>query len=146
MTISLEVRRAPDLKAYFFRRRIYLYRIWGQVEFREPRGWSQTHLAIVDTGAPYSVIPAFLWKTLAMEPLFKTPLQGIAPGRRATVDALLARVSGRIRDTKNRTRAFPIYAMLATSDHVPLILGWSGLLDRSKLVVDAPRNKAWLEF
>jgi len=118
----------------------------GQVQLKQPRTWSEPLIAIVDTGAPYSVIPASVGRTLRIEPLFKTSLRGIAPGKRAKVDAILAKVDLRILDAENVSPTFRICANLAKTERVPLILGWHGLLDRARLIVDVPRRVAYLQI
>ena len=103
-------------------------------------------MAIVDTGAPYSLIPLSLWLSLRIERLAQLPLRGIAPGKAAELDAVLAKVSGQLLDVKHVSPRLFLRAMLADTDQVPLILGWSGCLDRAKLILDTPRRLAWLEF
>lgn len=146
MRIALEVLREVDLGASRRHRRIFLYRLWARVRFQQTRGWSEAHPAILDTGAPYSLVPASLWPRLHLEPLAQLPLRGIVPGEAAELEATLAKVSGRLLDARHVSPRLTLRAMLVKTDHVPLILGWSGCLDRARLVVDTPRHRAWLEF
>ena len=146
MRIALEVRRTLDLRALQAGRRLYLYRLWTRVRFRQTRGWSEDHLAIVDTGAPYSVIPAAIWPALRTQRLAETPLRGIVPGKDAKVTAVLSRISGQVLDSRNASFPLKLWAMLVRTESVPLILGWLGFLDRCKLVLNSPRHSAWLEF
>ena len=116
------------------------------MRFRTARGWTEAHSAIVDTGAPYSLIPLSLWPALQTERLCELPVRGLVPGRHAELDATLAKVSGRLLDASHRSRSLSLWAMLADTDQVPLILGWAGCLDRATLVLNARRHLAWLEF
>ena len=61
MRIRIEVRRTLDLDAFERGQAIFLYRCWVRLQLRLARGgWSSHHLALIDTGAPYSVLPATL--------------------------------------------------------------------------------------
>ena len=144
--ITLEIQRTLDLGASRPHRRLFLYRLLARVRFRTPRGWSDYHVAIVDTGAPYSVLPLSLWPALRVERLLKLPLRGIIPGKSAELSADLARVSSQLLDAKRFSPTLFLWAMLAPTDQVPLILGWFGCLDRAKLALDSKRHFAWLEF
>lgn len=146
MRIHLEIQRTLDLGASHSRRQLFLYRLTAWVRFRQTRGWSDYHVAIVDTGAPYSLIPLSLWPALRMERLCDLPVRGLVPGRHAELNATLAKVSGQLLDDFHVSRPLPLWAMLAGTDQVPLILGWAGCLDRVKLVLDPRRRLAWLEF
>lgn len=146
MRIALEVERTLDLEAFRVKRRLFLSRLWVRVQFQLLNGWTDFHLAIVDTGAPYSMIPESLWAPLPVERLVKLPLRGIVPGRAAEMDAVLGRVSGRLLDAQRTSPTLSLWAMLAYTDQVPLILGWSGCLDRAKLTLDAPHHRASLDF
>lgn len=103
-------------------------------------------MAILDTGAPYSIIPLSLWPALQMQRHGQVPIRGIVPGHASEMDVTLANVRGRLLDPEHRSLPLSLWAMLAGTDHVPLLLGWAGCLDRAKLVVDAPRQRAWLDF
>jgi len=146
MRIALEVRRTLDLEASTARRQLFLFRLWARVRFRHSTGWTEPHPAIIDTGAPYAVIPASLWPMLRLQRICDLPLRGIVPGKAAELEATLAKVSGQLLDAIHVSPRFPLWAMLAKTDQVPLILGWSGVLERAKLNLDARRNRAWLEL
>ena len=147
MRLGLEIHRTVDLSVSRRRQRLFLYRLWTRVRFKSTMGgWGDDHVAIVDTGAPYSVIPLSLQPAMRVQKLVELPLRGIIPGKTAELDAVLAKISGRLLDPKRLSPPLTLWAMLATTDQVPLILGWAGCLDHAKLVVDAPRSQAWLEF
>ncbi|MBI2104277.1 MAG: hypothetical protein HYT90_01675 [Candidatus Omnitrophica bacterium] len=146
MRITLEVHRTLDLGASRTHHRLFLYRLLTRVRFRQARGWSDYHVAILDTGAPYSLLPLSLWPALRVERLTTLPLRGIVPGHTAELRADLARVSGRLLDARRVSPRLILWAMLARTDEVPLILGWAGCLDRARLGLDGRRRSAWLEF
>lgn len=146
MRIILEVQRTLDLEALRARRRLFLSRLVVRLQFQRSSGWSDYHLAIVDTGAPYSLIPCSLWVAARVERLTAMPVRGVVPGQTAELHADLARISGRLLDASRVSPPLSLWAMLARTDEVPLILGWAGCLDRARLILDAPRLRAWLEF
>lgn len=102
-------------------------------------------MAIIDTGAPYSLLPVSLWPSLRLTRLSRVPLRGIVPGAAAELDVALAQLAGQLLDARHRSPTLPLWVMLADTDEVPLILGWAGCLDRTRLMVDHPRHRAWLE-
>lgn len=146
MRIGLEIRRTLDLEAASAHHRLFLYRLWARIRFRTAHGWSEHHFAIVDTGAPYTLIPASLWPVLRSRRLLNVPLRGIAPHPEAAIRTTLAQVTVTLIDARSSSPPLTLLAALAETERVPLILGWAGCLDRAKLVVNAPRRTAWLEF
>lgn len=144
--IGLEVRRTLDLEAVEQGRTIWTYRCFARLWFRQSPGWSAERLAIVDTGAPFSVIPSTVWQPLAITELFSTHLRGIIPKVAASLPARLAQVSCVLTDEQGVSPVLTLTALLVEAPDVPLILGWSGCLDRAKLVLDGARWRAHLEF
>ena len=58
MRIRLEVRRTLDLEALEQGQTIFTARCFARVRFRQRQEWSVEYFAILDTGAPFSVIPS----------------------------------------------------------------------------------------
>lgn len=146
MRIRLEVRRALDLEAIERGRTLFTYRCFARLRFRQPAGWSDERLAILDTGAPFSIIPATIWDSLTVTRWFPTQLRGVIPKAGASLPAHLAEVSCVLTDEHGVSPALNLITLLVDAPNVPLILGWSDCLDRAKLVLDAPRHYASLEF
>ena len=146
MRVRLEVRRTLDLEALEYGQTIFTYRCFARLRFRQPTGWSEERFAILDTGAPFSVIPATVWPPLAVTPLFPTPLRGIISKATASVPARLAKVPCVVTDEQGVSPPLELITLLTEAPDVPLILGWSGCLDRAKLTLDPPHDRAWLEF
>ena len=146
MRLALEVTRTPDLEALRSTRRVYHYRLWARVRFQTTTGWSEPHRALIDTGAPYSLVPLSLWPALATRHPHDQSIAGIVPGETAQLNAVLAQVFAQLLDERGRSPRLALWAMLAESDRVPLIVGWAGCLDRATLIVHGRRRLAWLEF
>ena len=146
LRIQLDVRRALDLDALERGQTIFTHRCFARLRFQRATGWSEERLAILDTGAPFSVIPATVWAPLRVTRLFPAPLRGLIPKASATVPAQLARVSAVLTDEERVSPPLELTAMLVEEPDVPLILGWEGCLDQTKLFLDSAHNLAWLEF
>ena len=146
MRVGLKIQRTLDLEVAQAQRRQFLCRLLARVRLQQFRGWSEPHAAIIDTGAPYSLIPSTLWPSLKTHRILDLSIRGIVPGETAEMQATMATIRVKLLGAMHASRPLTLWAMLATHDRVPLILGWAGLLDRAKLVIDAPRHAAWLEF
>jgi len=145
MVIDLEVRRFLDLEALDHGIKLFSFRVWTRTQFTCPGGWTPVLRALIDTGAPFSVLPKSLWTSIESEGGFTTSLRGLIPLRSAVLKAQFAQVTCVVSDLKSRSRPLKLWALLADGE-VPLVLGCAGFLDRAKLTLDAPRNLAWLEF
>lgn len=144
--IQLEIQRTLDLEAFERGDTLWIYRCFARLRFKKSSGWSDERFAILDTGAPFSIIPVTVWETLIIKELSPAHLQGVIPKATAILPAQLAQVSCVLVDKENISPPLGIVALLVDVPDVPLILGWSGCLDKAKLTVDGPRHKAQLEF
>jgi hypothetical protein len=145
MRLELEVRRFLDLEAIEHGITIFSFRVWTRAQFRRADGWTQVFPALIDTGAPFSVVPPSVWRYIERDERFPTALRGLVPLRSAVLKAKLAQVTCRISDLNTIASPLRFWALLAEGE-VPLVLGCAGLLERAKLTLDAPRTRAWLEF
>ena len=146
MRVGREIQRTLDREVAKAQRQRFLYRLLARVRFRQLQGWSEPYAVIVDTGAPYSLIPSTLWPSLKTSRILDIPVRGIVPGETAEMQVTMATVDVKLLGATHASRPLTLWAMLAHTDRVPLILGWAGCLDRAKLVVDAPHRAAWLEL
>ena len=85
--IGLEVRRFLDLEALEYGIQLFSFRVWARVAFKTPDGWSPVFRALIDMGAPYSVLPKSLWTTLDCTRGFATTLGGLIPPPAAVLKA-----------------------------------------------------------
>jgi hypothetical protein len=142
--IGLEVRRFLDLEALEHGMTLFSFRVWTRAQFKRRTGWTPVLPALLDTGAPFSVLPATLWPDVESDVKFTTTLRGLVPLPSAMLKARLAQVSCLISDS---TTSVPlrIWALLAEGN-VPLVLGCAGILDQAKLALDAARQIGHLAF
>ena len=57
-------------------------RLMGRVSFKTNRGWSDPEKAIIDTGAPTSLIPFSIWKGISVTKITDHEVSGINPKTR----------------------------------------------------------------
>jgi len=145
MVLDLEVRPFLDLEALDHGIKVFSFRVWTRTQFKCSGGWTPVLRALIDTGAPFSVLPKSLWISLEVEGGFATSLRGLVPLRSAALRATFARVTCLLSDLKSRSTPLHFWALLADGE-VPLVLGCAGFLDRVTFTLDAPRHRAWLEL
>lgn len=122
---------------------IDIIRLKALIRFKTPSGWTDPYEAIVDTGAPLSLIPPFIWERLQRTKLADHATEGIA-GRPVPVQ--VAAVNGQLLDRQgNVTEELKIVAFLSSSDEVPLIIGFRDLLDSFENRFDYRKGTAYLK-
>ena len=145
MVIDLEVRWFVDLEALEHGITVRSFRVWTRAQFKTVRGWTPVVPALIDTGAPFCVLPKTLGDDLAIEGGFATRLRGLVPLPAAVLNARFGQVTCIVSDGTRRSSALRFWALLADGE-VPLVLGCAGFLDRVKFTLDAPHDRAWLEL
>jgi predicted aspartyl protease len=123
-------------------------RLVAAVQFVRPdASLSERHHAVVDTGAPWSVLPRYIWQPLKAEiHTADTHFGGINKLKVCQIPAAAGMVRGRLLDAVGNAtgvRTFPAY--LAKSDGVPLILGFAGLLEELGVYFNYQTGEAWVE-
>jgi len=125
-----------------------IIRLMAKVQFRLSDGYlTQPWEAILDTGAPLSVLPRSLWRDLEKEiHVQKATFGGISRRRYCRIRCSIGSVFGRLVDTEgNRSRIYDFPAFLAKTDRVPLILGFAELLEKFHSDFDYQSGEAWIE-
>ncbi len=122
-------------------------RLFRAVKFKASGGWSKTFDAIVDTGAPLSVIPLDMWLDIDPEILAEHEIQGISPRKECTVPALVGNVKCvLIDDEANQSKELKILSYLALTNLVPLIIGFRNILEIFTFHSNYSINEAYLKF
>jgi hypothetical protein len=103
--------------------------------------------AVVDTGAPFGVLPKRVWLGAEVNVLSPdSALGGISRRKACRLPAAFGVVRGRLEDASGKhTQWYPFPVFLAKTNRVPLIIGFAGMLDRLRVVVDYPSGAAWVE-
>jgi len=123
-----------------------LIRLMGWVSFKTPFGWGDPEEAIIDSGAPTSVIPFSMWQRLAITRITTYEVSGISPEPECKIPVVIGKVGCILLDEKgNKTRELEIHAYFALIDKLPLILGFQDVLSDFNICFNYKENKAWLE-
>jgi len=102
--------------------------------------------AIIDTGAYISLIPESIWKYLKRIDLTKHKVKGLSIKPECAIPVIIGKIICTLCDLDgNTSKEQEIYAYLASTDKVPLILGFKDLLSKFKICFDYDQNEAYIE-
>ncbi len=146
MKIQLEYKKYLDLEAIENKIKSYTIRIIAKVRLLNNNGWSEYQESIIDTGSPYSVIPYDLWKNAIVKKNYSTEIHGIVSKKSSFTKAIMGTIKCTLIDNKNISPCFEIKALLSETSDVPLIIGFSNILDQVKLIIDSPSKKCWINI
>ena len=116
------------------------------IQLKTKDGWTQPYSAIIDTGAHTSVIPLSIWKELACERKGEYKMFGISKKEECSIPVDIGKITCIIIDEfGNCTKELTIYAFLAKTDKVPLIIGFKDLLEKFNAVFNFNKKIAYIE-
>ena len=142
--VDLAFRQNLDLELFQKKVEVWLRRILVLTRFKTPTGWTQPYEAIVDTGAPLSILPARFWKQIEADVLCADEIAGIVPEAKLSVQT--GEVAASLMDRNHSLPALRFKAHLSDDDRIPLVLGFDGVLSRSILHVDSLQSQGYLDF
>ncbi|HID63582.1 MAG TPA: hypothetical protein EYP49_12715 [Anaerolineae bacterium] len=116
------------------------------VAFRTYNGLTKSYRAIVDTGAPTSLLPFSVWRPCRALKLRETVISGIVARKECELPVIEAAVACMLSDDQSALPEMVIRAHLAPHDNVPLLIGFGGILDRVILHCSVPMGTAYLEL
>ncbi len=119
-------------------------RVVAEVEFRKVRGGLIYDLALVDSGAPFCLIPERIWKQCKVEILGTHFVQGVAKKPECIVPVQVGRITLRLLSRGRLAKSLRVTAFLAESNDVPLLLGFHDVLNRFTLYVNKRTRRAYL--
>ena len=105
-----------------------------------------TYEAIIDTGAPVSVIPPSISEVAVKKILGDYAISGIVPHEEAVLPVKVADVWCTLLDEERISKSLKIKAYLSTDHRVPLGLGFENLLSKAILYSDCKANKNFIEI
>ena len=144
MRVRLSYRTPIDVEAYDAGIVLRLVRLLAEVSFATEEGWLGIEAAIVDTGAPVSVIPSGVWQQAECRPLTSGDFD-IAIGGTPTTGKL-AELTLRCPDQSTVSPSLNVRAYLLADDTHPLVLGFEDILTELVLHCDFTSRDAYLDF
>ena len=142
--LVLTVKRLPDIR--LIDHGFWLLRVLCDLRFLSRTGPSDPYPAIIDTGAPTSIIPRSLWDRAPVRRLKSFSLQGLVARKECAVSVTAGVISAVLQDAHGHQVKRTFRAYLAEHDEVPLILGMQDVLAEAKFFLDLKTQTAWLEF
>ncbi len=113
------------------------------------KSWSKDYDAIVDTGAPLTVVPHSIWRNLHVKICRPAWPGGIHPGESCKILCSVGMILLKLADNLGKqSKVFVCRAYLLPKnfDSVPLVLGYNTCLERFKLVANPRKDEAYLEM
>lgn len=124
---------------------IGIIRLFCEVAFVSRGGYTDSYSAILDTGAPVSVIPFHIWSMSEFKKIKEYSVSGIVPKRECFLPVTIGEVSCILLDEEQSTDNIKVKSYLAHTDEIPLIIGFKDLLDKFGLYLNFRKNIAYLE-
>lgn len=121
-------------------------RLFSDVIFKGKEEFTEPYPAIMDTGAPISLVPVQIWKECEVQMIRDSEIRGVVPRRECFLPVTLAEIIFLLVDQKNQSRELKIKTHLAYTDEVPLIIGLKDLLDSIRLHMDCKNKVAYLSI
>lgn len=142
--IFFEEFQNPELNGKL-KSRLDMTRLVCGIRFKGKDVYGETELAIVDTGAPLSVIPLRMWEDALVTKLAEHTIRGIVPKEECSIPVVVGKVKCILLDEENVSREFEIIAYLALTNKVPLILGFKDLLEKSNVYFDFSKRAGYIK-
>ena len=140
--IKLHISQRPDRDDPL----VVVTRLICRVTFYRAEGeFGPEWYGILDTGAPVSLIPKRMWQGCAVLKLKDTTVKGIVDRPKCALEVIDGVISTILTDGQSISEPLTIRAHLAHTDDIPLLLGFSGLLDKADVHFSIERREAYLE-
>jgi len=121
-------------------------RVLCQVAFRTTAGYTTARFAIVDTGAPTSVIPHCIWSQCPVLKLGDRVMEGVIAKPECGLPVIEGVIACVLCDDTNVSEDLVMRAYLAPDNSVPLLRGFGGLLDRAIVHLSVADREGHLEL
>jgi hypothetical protein len=120
-------------------------RLLTVAQFLAQRGWTEPEIAIVDTGAPISLIPHRIWRKCVIKIIGEAKLRGVIPKEECVMSVKVATVGLRLIEPEYATEKIEVKAYLAPINEVPLIVGFENLLSEFNVFFSYYSQIAFIE-
>lgn len=123
-------------------------RLVSWVSFKSLEGYLNPMQAIIDTGAPVSLIPFKVWGQAMVTLGDPTTIPSVSDRPECDLEVTEGQITLSLLndDWQPVINDWIIQADLCHTSEMPLILGMHDFLSRGRLVMDYPTNEAWLEL
>lgn len=122
-------------------------RIQCYIRFKTKEGFDLPEKAIVDTGAPISLIPFDLWRHSEVELIGEDRLRGVVPKEECSIPVNVGKIRCVLADKAgNVSDELLILAYLALTNRVPLLIGMKQLMDIATMRLDVKGRKGYIEI
>ncbi len=143
--VTLEIFRGPYKPALASGIQIESCRLLTDLSLRSTGGWTVFRPAIVDTGAPVSLLPRRVWQSAEVHALSRIQVGGAVRKPECMLNVTLAVVVFAIRDAVSQLGPIEAHALLSDTDDCPMLLGMRGILSDLILHTDVSSGEAYLE-
>jgi len=120
-------------------------RLLAVAQFMTSESWSKPESAIVDTGAPISLIPYKIWRKCINKVIGEAELRGVIPKQECVMPVKVAKIELRLIDPMYATETIETNAYLAQNDNVPLLIGFEKLLSEFDVFFSYYNKNAFIE-
>lgn len=145
--IALQIHRLPDIDLIDYG--VIDIRVFCDALFKPliPTVKNEPMQAIIDTGAPMSVVPHFIWNRCDTRIIQEEAyLSGIIPGPSHMMKTKIGMLSAELLDKVGNHYPISFCAHLAPLNKIPIIIGIQDILGKAVIHIDIRRGNSWLEF
>lgn len=140
--IPLNVTEHPDVELIDYD--IIPLRILCLVNFEYKDRVVLPTMAIIDTGAPLSVIPKRIWESCHNRVLGPSHISGIVKGDDYKIPSQVGIITVILIDAMGKGYPITIKADFSSTDDVPLVLGIHDFLSKGIMHLDIKKKDCWL--
>lgn len=143
--VNLNIIRRPDID--LIDQGVFDIRISCDIKFPPHPKYSIPVPAIIDTGAPMSVIPSPIWAECFTKIIDEDSfLSGIVPGAHHIMRTKIGIISAILTDKEGVNYPIAFRAHFAPITKIPIIIGVQDILDKAFINVDIKSKNGYLEF
>ncbi len=123
-------------------------RLMAWVSFKSIEGYLYPMKAIIDTGAPVSLIPFKVWGRAMVTMGKPATIPSISDRPECDLEVTHGQITISLLDDNwnEIVTDWTIQADLCHTSEMPIILGMHDFLSQGRLMMDYPANEAWLEL
>lgn len=147
MKVKLYFRTFPNFELLEKGISVKTVRLLGNAQFQINNVWTNSYAAIIDTGAPFSLIPLEIWQNIQVEIIADSlVIRGLVPNKHCFLPVKVAKITLRlIDDEEHISKPLAIKAYLASTNKVPCIIGFQDILSEIRVYFSYKEKVAYIE-